>query len=124
MRINLLKRLESSVDSFRITLEKFVESTKNTIESIERFEKTGTSTIAEGIQFSEDMDEEDGDWLDDEFSIGGKVKINLEDLNTSGWKQDLEHDYGIAKNLLEEMRRITPEYDSKLNDLKNVIKIK
>jgi hypothetical protein len=124
MRINLLKRLESSVDSFRITLEKFVESTKNTIESIERFEKTGTSTIAEGIQFSEDMDEEDGDWLDDEFSIGGKVKINLEDLNTSGWKQDLEHDYGIAKNLLEEMRRITPEYDSKLNDLKNVIKNK
>ena len=70
------------------------------------------------------MDEEDGDWLDDEFSIGGKVKINLEDLNTSGWKQDLEHDYGIAKNLLEEMRRITPEYDSKLNDLKNVIKNK
>lgn len=124
MRINLLKRLESSVDSFRITLEKFVESTKNTIESIERFEKTGTSTIAEGIQFSEDMDGEDGDWLDDEFSIGGKVKINLEDLNTSGWKQDLKHDYGIAKNLLEEMRRITPEHDSKLNDLKNVIKNK
>lgn len=124
MRINLLKRLESSVDSFRITLEKFVESTKETIESIEKFEKTGISTIAEGIQFSEDMDEEDDDWLDDEFSVGGKVKINLEDLNTSGWKEDLQYDYNIALNLLQEMKKITPEHDSKLNDLKNVIKNK
>ena len=124
MRINLLKRLESSVDSFRITLEKFVESTKETIESIEKFEKTGVSTVAEGIQFSEDMDEEDDDWLDDEFSVGGKVKINLEDLNTSGWKEDLHHDYSIALSLLQEMKKITPDHDSKLNDLKNVIKNK
>jgi hypothetical protein len=124
MRINLLKRLESSVDSFRITLEKFVESTRETIESIEKFEKTGVSTVAEGIQFSEDMDEEDDDWLDDEFSVGGKVKINLEDLNTSGWKEDLQYDYNIALSLLQEMKRITPDHDSKLNDLKNVIKNK
>lgn len=124
MRINLLKRLESSVDSFRITLEKFVESTRETIESIEKFEKTGVSTVAEGIQFSEDMDEEDDDWLDDEFSVGGKVKINLEDLNTSGWKEDLQYDYNIALSLLQEMKKITPDHDSKLNDLKNVIKNK
>jgi SNF2 family DNA or RNA helicase len=124
MRINLLKRLESSVDSFRITLEKFVESTREIIESIEKFEKTGVSTVAEGIQFSEDMDEEDDDWLDDEFSVGGKVKINLEDLNTSGWKEDLQYDYNIALSLLQEMKRITPDHDSKLNDLKNVIKNK
>jgi len=70
------------------------------------------------------MDEEDGDWLDDEFSVGGKVKINLEDINTSGWKQDLEHDYRIAKELLNEMKRITPDHDSKLQDLKSVIKNK
>ena len=121
MRINLLKRLESSVDSFRITLEKFINSTKSTIDSIEKFEKTGISTQAEGIVFSEDMDEEDDDFLDDEFSVGGKVKINLEDINTSGWKQDLEHDYAIARELLKEMKRITPEHDSKLQDLKSVI---
>jgi len=124
MRINLLKRLESSVDSFRLTLEKFINSTKSTIDSIEKFEKSGISTQAEGIVFSEDMDEEDGDWLDDEFSVGGKVKINLEDINTSGWKQDLEHDYRIAKELLNEMKRITPDHDSKLQDLKSVIKNK
>lgn len=39
MKINLLKRLESSVDSFRITLSKFNQAVQNTIDSIEKFEK-------------------------------------------------------------------------------------
>ncbi len=124
MRINLLKRLESSVDSFRLTLEKFINSTKTTINSIEKFEKTGVSTQAEGVIFSDDMGEEDDDWLDDEFSVGGKVKINLEDINTSGWKHDLEHDFTIASALLKEMKLITSEHDTKLQDLKSVIKNK
>lgn len=121
MRINLLKRLESSVDSFRITLEKFMNSTRSTIESIDKFEQTGIGNPAEGIVFSDDMDEDDGDWLEDEFSVGGKVKINLEDINTAGWKQDLEHDYAITRKVLDQMNRITPEYDAKLQDLKHAI---
>lgn len=121
MRINLLKRLESSVDSFRITLGKFINSTKSIINSIEEFEKTKISTEVDGVLFTEDMEDEDGGWLDDEFSVGGKIKINLEDINTTGWKQDLEHDYYIARNLLNEMEKITSDHDSKLQDLKSVI---
>lgn len=122
MRINLLKRLESSVDSFRITLEKFILNIGTTIKNIDAFENTGVSTETETTRISDiDLDAESDDWLDEEFSIGGKVKINLADMNTSGWKQDLESDYIIAKEIFDEMSRVTPEHDSKLEDLKNLI---
>ena len=122
MRINLLKRLESSVDSFRITLGKFTTNIDTTIKSIDAFEKSGISTQTETTHIADiDLDSESDDWLDEEFSIGGKVKINLADMNTSGWRQDLESDYKIAKEILNEMNRVTPEYDSKLKDLKNII---
>jgi len=124
MRINFLKRLESSVDSFRLTLEKFVNNTKQTIKSIEDFENNGISIETETVQISNDIDEDNDDWIDDEFSFGGKVKINLADINTAGWKQDLEADYDIAEKILSEMKLVTPQYDSKLNDLKEVIKTK
>ena len=68
-----------------------------------------------------DIDEESEDWLNEDFSIGDKVKINLADMNTLGWKQDLQKDLIIAKAILTEMERVTPEHDSKLNDLKDLI---
>lgn len=122
MRVNLLKRLESSVDSFRITLEKFVNTVAENIQSIEKFECTGSYQSAEITQIEEvNFDTESDDWLDDEFSTSGKVKINLADMNTSGWKQDLQQDLSIAQSLLEEMNRVTPKEDAKLADLKNCI---
>jgi Helicase conserved C-terminal domain/Type III restriction enzyme, res subunit len=122
MRINLLKRLESSVDSFRITLEKFVNAVSTTIKNIDKFEATGKEFSAEMTQIEDiNFDAESDDWLDDEFSTNGKIKINLSDMNTSGWKQDLEQDLLIATDLLEEMNWVTPPEDAKLTDLKNCI---
>jgi len=65
-----------------------------------------------------DLDADNDDWLDEEFSVGGKVKVNLEDMNTSGWKQDLEADVFIAKAIYTEMKKVTPQHDTKLQDLK------
>lgn len=125
MRVNLLKRLESSVDSFRITLNKFITGISNTIQRIEDFESNGNSTYTEIEDINDlNLDAESDDWLNDEFSIGDKIKINLEDMNTSGWKIDLQSDLEIAKAILEEMDRVTPEYDSKLIDLKEKIAYK
>ncbi|MBI9060152.1 MAG: DEAD/DEAH box helicase family protein [Labilibaculum sp.] len=122
MRVNLLKRLESSVDSFRITLSKFIKGIENTIKKIEEFEKSGISDFADATQINDiNLDADSDDWLDDEFSIGDKIKINLEDMNTLGWKQDLNADLYIAKELLKEMQKVTPEHDSKLKDLKDQI---
>lgn len=122
MRVNLLKRLESSVDSFRITLSKFIKDIDSTINKINDFDKTGKQDFTEYRQLEDINTDADSDsWLDDEFSIGDKVKINLADMNTAGWKQDLQADLFIAKTLLTEMKKVTPEHDSKLNDLKKQI---
>lgn len=125
MRVNLLKRLESSVDSFRITLGKFVDNIEKTIEKINKFEKDGINDITEISQINNLSDDtESDDWLSEEFSIGDKVKINIADMNTSGWKDDLFNDLEIAKDLLIEMEKVTPEHDQKLQDLKQLVKNK
>jgi hypothetical protein len=122
MRVNLLKRLESSVDSFRLTLKKFLKEVKDTIDKIDMFENSGVSDSAKTFVLDDINDNyENEDWIDDEFSVGKKVKINLEDMNTSGWKEDLQADFYIADAILKIMERVTPEHDSKLNDLKNTI---
>ncbi|MFW5795183.1 MAG: helicase-related protein [Bacillota bacterium] len=123
MRINLLKRLESSVYSFRITLNKFITKIKDTLKTIDKFEEEGIKVFAEdsGYINNIDLDMNNEEWLDDEFSIGDKIKINLQDMNTIGWKQDLEYDLYIANEILKEMNRVSPEEDSKLRDLKNYV---
>lgn len=125
MRINFLKRLESSVDSFRITLGKFADNVQKNIEAIEEFERTGVATDATAtIVNDDDYDEEAyDDSFDNEFkhSIGGKIQINIADMDTLGWKEDLLADLQVAKDLLTELHRVTPEHDQKLNDLKRAI---
>jgi len=86
MRVNFLKRLESSVDSFRITLDNFASNIQNILDKIEKFEN-GDSTTIDDINSVDIENIEDEQWLDEEFSIGKNVKINLEDMNTLGWKQ-------------------------------------
>ena len=67
---------------------------------------------------------EDETWLDEEFSIGKKVKINLRDMNTIGWKEDLEEDLKTALHILEDMKKVTAQNDKKLSVLKEQIKNK
>ena len=125
MRINLLKRLESSVDSFRITLSKFIASVDGTIRTIEDFENNAGAATTEVTQINEDDIDADSDELEEgDFSVGSKVKISLTDMNTAGWKEDLRADLLVAKEILKEMNLITPEHDQKLQDLKEIIKNK
>ena len=71
-----------------------------------------------------DLDSDSDDWIDDEFSIGDKVKVNLADMNTAGWKEDLQLDVDVAESILKYMNMVTPEHDKKLQDLKQFIKNK
>ncbi|MGB4406793.1 MAG: helicase-related protein [Sphaerochaeta sp.] len=125
MRVNLLKRLESSVDSFRITLNKFIQANAATIKQITNFEANGGDSVTEATHLSDiDLDADSDDWQNDESSVGGKVRVRLADMNTSGWKQDLEADVHVANAIFREMSRVSPEHDTKLSDLKNFIKNK
>lgn len=120
MRINLLKRLESSVESFRLTLSKILLKIDQTLQQIDRFIQNGKLEKV-GYTEIEKANLDDDDWLDEEFSIGDTIKINLADMDVIRWKEELTHDQMILLGLLEEMQKVTPEHDEKLNTLKQVM---
>ena len=114
MSINLLKRLESSVNSFRLTLERIKNLISNTIEKL--------NTVAQGENFELELDDIstnlDLDDRETDLFIGGKkTKIALQDLDHISWKKYLNEDLESLKLLLLMLADITPEYDSKLQQL-------
>ena len=119
MSINLLKRLESSVNSFSLTLNRIKALIDNTINEINRFEKTGKSDLdmyeAGDSQF--DVDDENTDF----FTVGKKVKIELNDMDYKSWREDLKKDAEILELLALMIADITPEHDTKLQELLKLI---
>lgn len=118
MAINLLKRLESSVNSFRLTLLRMEELIDSTINTINRFERDGYSELSVD-DAAEDWDIEDANT--DNLTIGTKVKISLADMDYKSWRGELKADAQILKELIQKLEKITPEYDSKLQKLLQLI---
>lgn len=116
MSINLLKRLESSVYSFHLTLSRIRELIVNTIESIDKFEKYGSADVdMYEMDKSNDFDMEDQNT--DLFSVGKKVKIDLEDMDYVSWRAQLRKDADVLELLTLMIADITPEHDTKLQAL-------
>ncbi len=119
MAINLLKRLESSVNSFRLTLIRIRDFINDSITAIDKFQESGADTI-DVTDFSEDFDTEDSE--NDPF-VGRKSKINLRDMDYVSWRRDLKADLEVLELLILMLKDITPEHDTKLQqlvaDLKN-----
>lgn len=113
MAINLLKRLESSVNSFRLTLTRIHDFIKDSITAIDKFQKNGRGTI-DVTEFSDDFDTEDTE--KDPF-VGRKSKINLCDMDYVRWKRDLEADLEVLERLILKLKDITPQHDTKLQQL-------
>ena len=112
MKTNFLKRLESSINSFTITLEKVLYNINSKIKKL--------SVINDDIT----LDIDDIDPLDtsiEQFTIGDKVKIKIKDIDKIKYKQDLEHDRDILLDLLSKSKKIDESRDKKLHELKNVI---
>lgn len=120
MSTNLMKRMESSVYAFKLTLQRIKGIIDDTIEDIEKYEKGLSSGAMEAEEFMEsdfDFDDQNGD----AFTIGRKVKIDLADMDYPTWKRQLIKDREIFELLILMIADITPEHDSKLNELKDVI---
>jgi len=122
MRINLLKRIESSVYSFRLTLEKIKDQVSSAISAIEKGEKETYSGIQAHVS-SDEMDW-DADWGEEENVIGKKVKVHIADMDGTRWKEDLSADLAILEKLRDEVIDIKGKSDSKLEDLKERISTK
>jgi len=127
MTTNLLKRLESSVESFRLTLARLQDNHQHTLDKIEDFNENGvdpgffdtTAAMADA-----EPDEDDDFPEPDDERIGGKVKIRLADMDLQSWERDLRADLRVIEALLEEMQKVTPADDAKLQHLKTQINSK
>ena len=116
MSINLLKRLESSVQSFKLTLERIHALIKNSIRVIDEFEaRRGPSEFGGYDGTDEDFDIEDDNAED--FSVGRKVQYDLNDLDYVTWRRELQQDAETLELLTSMVDDITPEHDLKLQEL-------
>ena len=123
MTTNLLKRLESSVEAFRLTLGSLARNVSRTLGAIEEYERTrgaqGTGAFA-GDFGAMDADDEELAGLE-EFTVGSKIQISLSDMDLPSWKHDLQGDLALIEELAASMERVTPEDDAKLQHLKQLI---
>lgn len=119
--INLMKRMESSVYSFNLTIKRIKDLIKDTINTIDRFDKYSTVNLdLTDISNVDEFDDEDRN-TDDLFSLGRKVKINLADMDYVSWRESLAKDAEVLELLTLMVGDITPEHDSKLQELYSVI---
>ena len=116
MTTNLLKRLESSVCSFRLTLERVLAAMNAALKTIDDYRSglaTGAS-VADGDLpggFDFDPDDESG------FEVGGATKILVEDMDWMSWERDIEADVAVIEVLISMVRDIDPAHDAKLIEL-------
>ncbi|WP_296560201.1 helicase-related protein [uncultured Acetobacterium sp.] len=122
--INLMKRMESSVHSFNLTLKRMEDLINGTIHKIDHFKKQDKTTLnLTELDNRQDYDEDDQN-NDDFFTIGKKVKIDLADMDYKSWRANLAKDSEVLEILALMVGDITPEHDSKLQELFRVLKNK
>ena len=123
MTTNLLKRLESSVEAFRITLGKLETHHKGVLTKIDQFKKTGNVSSLNNFADALDTFESDDEDLNgaEEFSVGGKTQVDLADMDLPSWEHDLKADLLLISELVREMVKVTPKDDIKLQHIKNHI---
>ena len=110
MRVNILKRLESSIYSFSLTVERILKQIDSALDTL------NNQTDYDYQEIDEIEDDEF-----DNYEFGKKVKVKLKDLDLIRFRQDLEHDKEILDELLGDAQKVSPEEDAKLQDLKQVI---
>nr|WP_300645270.1 helicase-related protein [uncultured Duncaniella sp.] len=122
MSINLLKRLESSVNSFRLTLTRIKDFIQTTVDAIDRLAANGGHSTVNDYDFDSNLD---FDEREDSVFIGGKkTKIDLADMDYVQWREYLAKDLDNLRTLLFMLEDITPEHDSKLQLLIDDIRSK
>ena len=118
MSINMLKRLESSVYSFQLTLTRIKDLITGTIDAINHYEQYGTANLD---MYEMDEDEFDIEDENTDFQVGKKVKIDLGDMDYKSWRDELQADADVLELLTTMVSDITPEHDSKLQELLKLI---
>lgn len=126
MRMNFLKRLESSVSSFASTLERTIAkiaALERQVTTWEALSPTEREKLTAEIDTAWEQEREDDEELDaawDEFSIG-KVGYSLSHLKLNDWREALEADRAQLEHLLRQARDVSPQRDHKLATLRGFL---
>lgn len=117
MRVGILKRMESSINSFALTVENILYKIDKTLEAIEQSR----------LDYDAEMDISDIDIDDPEYDnlmFGNNVKVLLQDMDLIKWQQDLLADKDKLETILLEAMNVTPDRDAKLVELRTLIENK
>ena len=116
LRVNVLKRMESSVSSFALTIHRQLADVEATLAKIE-----ARAEDMEEINI-EDVDVEDSAF--ESLLVGRKVKVLLQDVDGIRWRQDLIEDRNRLATLLSAAKQVSVARDAKLRALREVIERK
>ena len=114
MRVNLLKRMESSINSFTLTVEKLLKRNEDLLKMIESHNSSEISEMS-----IVDIDIEDDEYAD--RLIGNKVKVLISDIDKIKWMQDIQNDILKLQELYNHAKQVTQDRDLKLQTLTNII---
>lgn len=121
MKVNFLKRLESSIDSFRLTLERTIAKIDTVEKSIADFEAHRDAHPDIDYDALKPEAFEDPDFDEEEFTIGGRQKIHLGHLDLPAWLKAIRQDRKQLKALLKLAEPVSAARDGKLEELRRII---
>ena len=120
MKVNFLKRLESSVHSFEETLKRTLDKIEGLQAKINTFKEMQEESQTFSADEMQDPEEEDEEILD-AFTVGKKLEFKLKHIDLDRWLGDLQADYERLESIYELARQVDPARDAKLAELKNII---
>lgn len=117
LKMSYFKRLESSIQSFRLSLTALLKKITATIDLLHKFHTAQN----DAIYILDDMYPDQSDYDDDDWVFGNKTSYHLSDIDTERWLRDLQFDHAELTALLGYANAVTPENDGKLAELKKQI---
>lgn len=126
MKVNFLKRLESSIKSFEISMDRTIQKIEQLEEKIQNFKALPSVSHEENLlpfEPGDDELEENGD-EQEQWLVGKKLKFDLADLKLDEWLADLQKDKEALVDLYNNAKSVTPDRDAKLHEIKKLIAAK
>lgn len=125
MTVNLLKRLESSVEAFRLTMKAMLDLNRSELRTLELFDAGQIRQDAQATKktFNYELfdQDEDGSLNLVQTDKGKEIRIDYADIDRLSWHGAMEHDVQVLEYLIGELEKVTPEEDLKLQTLKDII---
>ena len=118
MKSGFLKRLESSVSSFRLTMDRMIDRIDRRVAELDAFD--AAAEVEAGIAEDDELDEE----LEEAFEVGGALKYRLAHIDRPAWKAALLRDRERIVGLADAARLVTPDRDAKLDKLIEIVRAK